>query len=133
MITAIISINNLDESNGSKNVVLSHDIRSFDSFEVIGTQSMKIPITTAAEVLLSGLVPDLESISSLTVVAKSQDDNIFPLFDVSMLDSNGDPLVTQRVSVYTLFGAQGLQNDIKIDNFEERGASPELQILITLR
>lgn len=133
MITIAINIIETNDSDGLRNSVMAHDIISVDSFNIEGgSTSKKVKMLTDTVVKISDLV-ELDEISSISIVSKSNDLKVYPLFDISTLDAAGDVQSVHRGCVYMIAGVQGITSDLQIDNMEVRGDSPEITILITTR
>lgn len=131
MITINVSVVETNESDGSRSVLSENNLLSVDKFDTDGGILLKRIKMTGSDVIKIGDIVELMSVSSVTISTKSDDNRIFPLFDLSVIGSSGYITATHRGCVYVIAGVQGLINDIQIDNMEDRGGNAEMKIVIT--
>lgn len=133
MISILLNIVETNDNDGIRNPVLTNDLLSVDSFDISGgSTSKRIKMLSSTVIKISDLV-ELNSVTSISIVSKSNSNKVYPLFDISTLDSSGDVQSSHRGCVYMIGGVQGLTADLQIDNCEVRGDNPEISILITTK
>lgn len=132
MISIELNIVETNESDGSRNAIVVSSLLSGDKFDVDGGTTVKrIKMSGSSVIKISDLV-ELMAVSSIVITTKSDDDKVFPLFDMSVIGDSGYITATHRGSMYAIAGVQGLMNDLQIDNMEDRGGNAEMKIVITI-